>query len=307
MRFQFILAPALIITAATCSFVPVFADPASSVKASQLQAGATFKDCDECPEMVVVPAGAFMQGATKADKWYSNAELPRQTAEISAPFAVGIYEVTLAQFRAFVKDTGHEAGKKCLTFEKGKWSNRAGKSFEDPGFEQTDKHPATCLAWDDAKAYVSWLAKKTGKPYRLLTETEWEYAARANTETPFWWGASITTDQANYDGQFTFNGPKGEQRQKTVPVDSFKPNGFGLYNVHGNVSEWVEDCWHDNYKGAPLNGSAWLGDEAFCFYKVLRGGSWNYQPNKLRSATRERTHPENRNNSFGLRVARDLD
>ena len=120
------------------------------------------------------------------------------------------------------------------------------------------KRPVINVNWDDAKAYVAWLSRKTGKTYRLLSEAEREYVTRAGTTTPFWWGSSISTSQANYDGNYTYgSGSKGEYRQKTMPVDSFQPNPWGLYQVHGNVWEWTEDCWNDSYNGAPTDGSAW--------------------------------------------------
>ncbi len=162
------------------------------------------------------------------------------------------------------------------------------------------------INWDDAKAYAAWLAETAGKLYRLLSEAEREYVARAGTATAFWWGDAISTSQANYDGNYTFRGgAKGEYRKKTVPVDSFEPNPFGLYNVHGNVWEWCEDVWHDNYQGAPTDGSAWLqgGDAS---RRVVRGGSWNNNPQNLRAANRNRNTTDNRNNNLGFRVGRTL-
>jgi formylglycine-generating enzyme required for sulfatase activity len=131
------------------------------------------------------------------------------------------------------------------------------------------------VSWNDAQAYVKWLSDKTEKDYRLLTEAEWEYAARAGTTTPFYFGRTISPDQANYNGEYTYDGgPKGVYREKTTPVGSFPANAFGLHDVHGNVLEWVEDCWHENYSGSPIDGAAWKsgGD---CDRRVLRGGSWS--------------------------------
>ena len=153
---------------------------------------------------------------------------------------------------------------------------RKGRSFRNPGFAQDDSHPVVCVNWDDAKAYAKWLSGKTGKDYRLLSEAEWEYACRAGTSTPFWWGSSISTEQANYDGNYTFGGGrKGEYRQRTVPVKSFEPNPWGLYQVHGNVGEWCEDCWNESYNGAPSDGSAWTAGD--CAFRLLRGGSWDHR------------------------------
>jgi len=159
--------------------------------------------------------------------------------------------------------------------------------------------------WHDAKDYADWLSEQTGKPYRLPSEAEWEYAARAGTTTPFWQGKTISTNQANYDGNCVYGeGRKGLWRQGTVPVHSFAANAFGLYNVHGNVWEWVEDCWTDRYAGAPTDGSAWkTGD---CSRRVLRGGSWGYVPWSLRAASRSRYSPDVRMSSTGFRLARTL-
>jgi formylglycine-generating enzyme required for sulfatase activity len=149
------------------------------------------------------------------------------------------------------------------------------------------------------------LSRKTGKTYRLLTEAEWEYASRAGATTPFWWGASISPNQANYDGHYTYGGgPKGEYRRKTMPVDSFAPNSWGLYNVHGNVWEWVQDCWNDGGSGAPTDGSAWTTEN--CGNRVLRGGSYGNHPRDLRAALRDRRGTGSRGGGEGFRVARTL-
>jgi formylglycine-generating enzyme required for sulfatase activity len=167
------------------------------------------------------------------------------------------------------------------------------------------------VSWDDAMAYVAWLSRKTGKGYRLLSEAEREYAARAGTTTPFWWGSSISTSQANYNGTYIYdNGAKGEDRQKALPVDSFEVNPWGLYQVHGNVWDWVEDCWHDSYRDAPYQdapkeGKAWTtgGD---CRSRVVRGGSWFSYPQVLRAAGRGRYSTGTRSNGLGFRVGRTL-
>ncbi len=158
------------------------------------------------------------------------------------------------------------------------------------------------MDWDDAKAYTKWLSKKTGKDYRLPSEAEWEYACRAGTTAPFWWGSSITPEQANYDGSvdpYKGGGKKGEYRRKTLPVKSFEPNPWGLYQVHGNVWEWCEDLWHGNY-----NGAAWVTGGSTI--RVLRGGSWSDNPRALRLADRNVFLPRNRYRFRGLRVARTL-
>jgi formylglycine-generating enzyme required for sulfatase activity len=162
------------------------------------------------------------------------------------------------------------------------------------------------VSWEDAKAYIGWLSKQSGKPYRVPTEAEWEYAARAGTTTPFPFGATITTQQANCDGNYAYGGgSKGEYRQQMVAVRSFPANPWGLHEVPGNVWEWVEDCYHDSYQGAPQDGSAWTSGQ--CSTRVLRGGAWYNPPWELRSAVRIGYRSGSRSNTVGFRVARTLD
>jgi len=158
---------------------------------------------------------------------------------------------------------------------------------------------------NNAKEYVRWLSGETGKTYRLLSEAEWEYAARAGTTTPFWWGRSISTEQANYDGNDTYGGgSNGTYRKKTVAVDSFEANPFGLYNVHGNVREWVEDCHHSSYEGAPDDGTARTAGD--CSRRIVRGGSWLSDPRTVRSAYRGSRAADIRGDNIGFRLARTL-
>jgi formylglycine-generating enzyme required for sulfatase activity len=234
----------------------------------------------------------------------TSAEGPQHRVKIPVRFAVGKLKVTRDEYEAFVNETSYAAGDKCFTLEGGKADERGGRSFRNPGFDQEGKHPVVCINWDDANAYVSWLSKKTGKLYRLLSESEWEYVARAGTKTPFWWGSSISTDQANYDGSIYDNGEKGQYRQKTVPADMFQPNSWGLYQVHGNAFEWVEDCWNENYQYAPSDD--WVRLAGNCSRHVRRGGAWNIPPKMLRSAYREQRPSQTRGSNMGLRVARTL-
>jgi formylglycine-generating enzyme required for sulfatase activity len=267
--------------------------------------GDTFRDCDDCPEIVVLPAGTFTMGSPASEKERNDNEGPQHKVTIPRPFAVGKFEVTRGEFAAFVDATGHVAGSECWTYESNNVRERSGRSWKKTGFEQTDDHPAVCLDWHDAKAYVEWLAKTTGEDYRLLSEAEWEYAARAGTTTPFSTGKTITTDQANFNGNYTYNGSReGKYRQKTTPVRTFDANSFGLYDMHGNVWEWVEDCWNDSYRKAPADGSAHTTGD--CEMRVLRGGSWYCKPRGLRSASRGRYVTSNRGSSGGFRVARTL-
>ena len=248
--------------------------------------GREFRDCGECPEMVVVPAGEYLMGSRIGEG--HNDERPRHRVGIGEAFAVGKYEVTFDEWEACVADGG------CGGYRPGTAGWGRGR------------RPVVNVSWEDAKEFVRWLSERTGERYRLLSEAEWEYAARAGTRGPFHYGGTISTDEANYNGNYTYgSGSKGEYRRRTVRVESFGANGFGLHDVHGNVWEWVEDCWHDRYSGAPADGSAWVsgGD---CRSRVLRGGSWDYEPRFLRSAYRLRFTAGSRNDNSGFRVARTL-
>ncbi len=250
--------------------------------------GESFKDCPNCPEMAIAPAGNFTMGSPQ-DEPERNSDETQHTVKIAKPFAVGRFAVTFAEWDACADDGG------C-----------GGAKPGDQGWGRGDR-PVINVNWNEAKDYIDWLSKKTGKEYRLLSEAEREYVTRAGTTTPFWWGRSITPALANYDGSvepYKGGGSKGEYRQKTLPVKSFKPNAWGLYQVHGNVWEWVEDCWNGNYKGAPADGSAWTTGE--CKSRVLRGGSWYHYPRSLRAALRNWYNPGVRSGNYGFRVARTL-
>jgi len=276
-------------------------DPAPRVRPGS---GESFRDGEArwAPEMVVVPAGEFLMGSPENEEGRYDDEGPQHRVTIAKPFAVGRFAITRGEFSAFVDEAGHKIPDEAFTYEGGKWELRKGRSFRNPGFSQDDSHPVVCVNWDDAKAYLKWVSAKTGKDYRLLSEAEWEYSCRAGTATPFWWGSSVSTEQANYDGNYTIGGgKKGEYRQKTVPVKSFQPNPWGLYQVHGNVWEWCEDCWNGNYNGAPVDGSAWTSGD--CTRRVFRGGSWSNYPQNLRAAFRSNFDPQNRIYGRGFRVA----
>jgi formylglycine-generating enzyme required for sulfatase activity len=263
--------------------------PLSAAELALLKPHDSFRECGNCPEMVVVPAGSFLMGSPESEAGHYPEEGPQHTVMFTRPFAVGKFTVTFAEWDACV------AGGGC-----------GGYRPDDEGWGRDDR-PVINVSWNDANAYVAWLSKTTGKVYRLLTEAELEYVTRAGTTTPFWWGSSITPEQANYDGSFrpyTGGGRKGEDRQKTVLVQSFKPNPWGLYQVHGNVCSWVEDCWHDTYTGAPVDGSAWISKQ--CIPRVLRGGSWLLGPEPLRAASRRGSQPDNLYVYVGFRLARTL-
>ena len=282
-------------------------EPARSV---QPGSGQSFRDrlangqpCLTCPEMVVVPNGKFTMGSPKREPERESDE-DQVLVSIAKPFAVGKFAVTRGEFAGFVEETGYKTDGGCYDWSGSEWN--LPKSWRAPGFTQDNRDPVVCVSWNDAKAYVRWLSSKTGKTYRLLSESEREYVTRAGTTTPFWWGNSITPSQANYDGNYVYagGGSKGEFRRRTVPVDSFKPNPWGLYNVHGNVWDWTEDCWNDSNDGNPGNGSArTTGD---CRNRVVRGGSWNISPQDLRSANRNGPHHRRPELNIGFRVGRTL-
>ena len=268
-------------------------------------------DHEHGPEMVIVPAGSFMMGSPETElqrePYLKGSEGPQHKVMIQHPYAVGRHAITRGQFAAFVNDTGHKTEGGAHVLKGDKWEHDPKGSWRSPGFAQDDSHPVVCINWHDANAYAAWLSDKTGKAYRLLTEAEREYATRAGATTPFWWGSAITPAQANYDGNYTYagGGSTGEWRKSTVPAGSFAANPWGLFNVHGNVWEWCEDVWHDNYNGAPPEGSAWLqgGDNR---RRVVRGGSWDNYPQVLRSANRNGDTAGDRDSSLGFRLARTL-
>jgi formylglycine-generating enzyme required for sulfatase activity len=256
-----------------------------------------------CPELVVVPSGEFTMGSPDNEPERDTNETQVKIV-FARPFAVGRFAVTRGEFEAFAKATGYKVDA-CDIMTGNTWTHTAGKSFRDPGFAQDDRHPVVCINFDDAKQYIAWLAKTTGKDYRLLSDSEREYVTRAGTTTPFWWGHAISPTQANYDGSTYYKGGglKGEYRKRTVTVDTFPANAWGLYNVHGNVWELTQDCWNDSNEGNPGDGSARDGD---CERHVVRGGSWWSGAFALRAAYRGAFTVPIRYSNEGFRVARSL-
>ncbi|MEL6979337.1 MAG: formylglycine-generating enzyme family protein [Pseudomonadota bacterium] len=247
----------------------------------------TFQECAACPRMARIPGGRFVMGSSLTEPGRAADEgLVRQVAV--APFALGVFEVSFAEWDACVAAGG------CN-----------GYSPSANGWGRGER-PAINVSWRDAEAYIDWLNDQVpGDPYRLPSEAEWEYAARAGTTTPFWWGAAITPGQANYDGRLIYagGGERGPFRGGTEPVDAFEPNPFGLHQMHGNVSEWVRDCASLSYTGAPKDSRAWRGGD--CAQAGLRGGAWDSPPGFLRSAERGFLHKDIRYDSLGFRIARD--
>ena len=246
-----------------------------------LEPGNSFKECAKnCPEMVVVPAGQFVMGSSTNEKGRFRNEGPRHTVTIAKPFAVSKFEVTFDEWDA------------CVAY------GDCTPVVNDNGWGR-GRRPAINVTWDDAHRYAAWLSKMTGKPYRLLSDAGWEYAARAGSNKRYSWGDEIGKGNANCSDC----GSEWDATQ-TAPVGSFAANQFGLHDMHGNVWEWVEDCLHRSYEGAPADGSAWIaGGE--CSLRVIRGGSWHYDPDGARSASR-RGMSISPFDDVGFRVGRTL-
>lgn len=240
--------------------------------------GTLFRDCPDCPEMVVLPAGKFTMGASATEISPEKSELPAHNVAINYVLAVARTEITFSEWDAC------STAKACRQNVESNWPR--------------GQQPAININWDDANAYTEWLSKITGQPYRLLSEAEWEYAARANSQTAYAWGDSIGINQANCT-------ECGSQSINNAPqlVGSYIHNPFGLFDMHGNAQEWVQDCWHDSYQGAPTDGSPWLTS---CSEgrRVIRGGAWSHKAAALRSTARDRKTWDHVSPNIGFRIAR---
>lgn len=251
----------------------------------------SFRDCKDCPEMVTIPAGQFVMGSPDDEPDHEKDEGPQHDVTIGRSFAMGKFEVTRAQYEEFVSATGHDVGTRCSLWDGSRYIATANRNVLNPGFQQTADDPATCLSWHDANAYIAWLSKRTGLNYRLLTEAEWEYAARAGSTAPFATGQILDAENVNFNS-------KGSQ-----PVGQFAANAYGLYDMQGNVWEWTQDCYAADYSNANADGSAYVTPDC---ERTYRGGAWANTSKDMRFATRGTNDPDKRVNIFGLRVARDL-
>jgi formylglycine-generating enzyme required for sulfatase activity len=296
---------------------------ATVVTTSGRAPGSVFRDCPDCPEMVVIPTGNFTMGSSSAEKSWAASQVGSAEGvadeapqhDVSMPsFAMGKYDVTRGEYAAFVRETGHSTGDGCGR-DSFKWEKRPDLTWQHPGFKQTDRDPVVCVSWQDAKAYIAWLNGKMRQkssashdgPYRLPSESEWEYAARAGASTRFWWGDddAATTDHAWY---------KYNSGGRTHPVGLKPANAFGLYDMVGNVWQWAEDCYDNSYDPAPADGRAneapsrddHANDSQGKCLRVDRGASWMFRSWALRSATRERNPADYRDAYMGFRVARTL-
>ncbi len=295
--------------------LPEPAQPAVGVFPAAPQPGGTFKDCENCPEMIVLPAGSFVMGSPSYEQGRRDTEGPLHQVTFDRPFAVGKFEVTRGQYAAFVAETGYAGGSICETYENDDWEKRSGRNWRDPAYRQGDNDPVVCMGWHDATGYVEWLARKTGKPYRLPSEAEWEYMTRAGTTTARFWGedSAGACRYANVHDATSksVNGFSVEAHDcddgvaQTAPVGRYQPNAFGVHDTLGNVWEWTADCWNESYTGAPADGSTWTTGE--CDRRVLRGASWVFRPAYVRSARRGADPPDYRSNGNGFRVALSLE
>lgn len=264
--------------------------PPAALPADPLPGGALreIRDNPLTPIMMVIPAGAFDMGSPPAEAGRGRFEDPQHRVAIVHPFALSKFDVTFQQWDACVAEGG------CNGYRPG-----------DEGWGRGTR-PVVNVSYTDALAYVDWLTAKTGHHYRLPSESEWEYAARAGSDTVYWWGDDASHDHANYGSDVCCTGlaAGADHWASTSPVGSFAANPFGLFDMNGNAMQWVADCWHGSYRGAPEDGSAW--DQESCGMRMARGGSWNSTPAYIRSSDRIFIPAGARFNFLGLRVARDL-
>jgi formylglycine-generating enzyme len=262
--------------------------------------GSVFRDCPECPEMVVIPGGRFMMGVAAGEEEreglsesFRGRSEPQHSVTVQT-FAAGKFEVTRAQYRVFAEATGRTSDG-CFVWRGAGFEKDPARDWRNPGYAQDDSQPVVCVSWDDANAYARWLSERTGRQYRLLSEAEWEYAARAGTTTARFWGdAASTCEYANgadlsmrarVPGTSEWPIAKCDDRHAyTAPVGSYRANAFGLHDMLGNVWEWTQDCWNANYDGAPADGRSWNTGE--CALRAVRGGSWEDAPLGVRAAYR---------------------
>lgn len=281
--------------------------------------GTVFSDCAECPEMVVVPSGSFVMGSSDNP---AAREGPRRTVTIAYSLAVGRHEVTRGQYARFIRDSGYTpAAGNCWYWhgDEGRVVNDdPSKSWQKPGLAQDDDHPVVCVSWNDAKAFAAWLSRKTGRSYRLLTEAEWEYAARAGSAASRPWGDDpVQVCKFANVGDLARSRivPPGKGKQwpfwndcddgfgYTAPVGRFTPNRWGIYDMIGNVWEWTEDCWNESYAGAPSDGGTRLTGD--CTRRAARGASWlSGNPHHARPAERIPMESGMRRDHLGFRIAR---
>ena len=320
--FGHLLLSAIIFVVLVLSFAP-FAHAKTHAAPTR-----SVRDCAMCPEIIRLPAGSFIMGSPTADPLHDVLEEPQHNVTVKA-FWAGMYDVTRSEWAYFVLSTRRPTIKGCQWTGKPGPEGEKSASWVDLGFAQTSRDPVVCVTWQDAKDYAHWLSRRTGKAYRLLSEAEWEYAARAGTVTPYFWGSDQTHEHANHGTEDCCGGliSGRDQWVKTSPGDAFPPNAFGLFDMSGNVLQWVEDCFSPSYLGLPADGSPFvtnrkivatgdlkdLSEFSTCEFRVVRGGDWGDQARWVRTASRSFAPPPGpgpkldsyRSGGVGFRIARD--
>jgi len=290
-------------------------EPPAAVSSPQV-----FRDCGDCPQLVRIPSGEFLMGAgpdeeerERLGEPFRNRSVPQRRVRVPA-FAMGRFEVTRSEFRRFAEATGH-AGDDCFVWAGGEHRLDSDRSWHSPGYPQDGRHPATCVSWEDADAYVRWLSRLTGRRYRLPSEAEWEYAARARTVTPRFWGADGQAACAHANGadaRLRATVPAAgdwdaadcdDGHAHTAPAGSYPANAFGLHDMLGNAAEWTADCWNPDYRGAPADGRS--RSDGDCWLRAVRGGAWDEGPAGLRAAYRVGSPVVVRVYTRGFRVVRE--
>jgi formylglycine-generating enzyme required for sulfatase activity/enamine deaminase RidA (YjgF/YER057c/UK114 family) len=306
-----------VVVASGCTAMGSVAPGAKPTASAALpRVGSSFRDCGDCPEMVVVPAGRFVMGSAEGSTPRDADEGPLRSVALTEPLAISRTEITRAQFAQFVAATAHVAARNCSIWTGERTERVESASWQSPGFAPRDSHPVSCISWDDAQAFVKWLSQRAGKSYRLLSESEWEFAARAGTSTAYAFGddsaalcrhgnvADRSARAAGGSATWTYADCDDGFGLTPAPVGSFTANAFGLHDMHGNVWEWVEDCYRDSYAGAPVDGSA--RREVPCALRVDRGGGFYNNRGTHRAAERASYPPAAASANIGLRVARSL-
>ena len=292
-------------------------------------AAGPFRDCDVCPEMQPIAPGRFTMGASVEEERrhgmpaaQTGRSSPLREVRFERGFAMAVYPVTVAEFRAFVQATGHAAPRSCTTQHRQDghfvYEHVRGYSWRDPGFVQDDRHPVVCVSSEDAEAYAAWLSEKTGRAYALPNEAQYEYAARAGTTTSYFWGdvrdarACEYSNQPDQDQASALGDvPRGPDYRFqcsdgyawTSPVGSYEPNPWGLYDMFGNIWEWTADCWNDDFEGAPTDGSTWTAGD--CDARPSRGGSYGNAVFSTYAGIRAPRHASYVGHSWGFRVVRN--
>lgn len=336
-RAQPASSPAVLLTAvlawiALCSITSVMAGESSEQYTPDFAVTEAIRDCATCPELVLIPAGAFLMGADISEprtlglpEFWATREQPVHRVTVARPFYLGKYEVSRGEFAQFVAATGYSPAPGCWHFVGSEWLFDEARNWQDAGIDQDDGHPVTCINWLDAQAYLAWLSRKSGQSYRLASESEWEYAVRAGTRTVYWFGddpericdfvnlGDITTrehfgwDQTEIQYEMMDNWKGQDCRDgyaTTAPVRETAANPFGLHGMLGNANEWVADCWNDDHSEAPSDQAARLTG-ADCGLRVMRGQGWTAIAASTRPAFRLKMNATDRRFTFGFRVARD--